>query len=231
MSCRAWGSSAMQTTTNNYEFRIAELEEYHRKEVLSMACTLISLVDLRDSYTGGHSNRVAEYSRGTAVTLGLSYTEMNTVVLAGLLHDIGKIGVPDHVLLKPGKLTDQEFELIKKHPEFGWMALKNAPEFESVALMLLHHHERVDGKGYPGNLKGTQIPLGARIIAVSDSFDALTTDRPYRSARTWNEALDEMYRCRGTQFAPDVLDAFAKSIRTSDKTRHAFKIAAGRRAA
>jgi HD-GYP domain-containing protein (c-di-GMP phosphodiesterase class II) len=97
--------------------------------------------------------------------------------------------------------------------------------------MLLHHHERVDGKGYPGNLKGTQIPLGARIIAVSARFDALTTDRPYRSARTWTEALDEMYRGRGTQFAPDVLDAFSKSIQTSDKTWDAFKNAEGTRAA
>ena len=145
----------MQTTANsNYEFRIAELEEFHRKEVLSMACTLVSLVDLRDSYTGGHSNRVAEYSRGTAVIMGLSYTEMNTVVLAGLLHDIGKIGVPDHVLLKRGKLTDEEFDLIKKHPELGWMALKQVAEFENVGLILLHHHERLDGRGYPGNLKG-----------------------------------------------------------------------------
>jgi HD-GYP domain-containing protein (c-di-GMP phosphodiesterase class II) len=202
----------MQTTTTNYEFRIAELEEHHRKEVLAMACTLVSLVDLRDSYTGGHSSRVAEYSRGIAMTLGLSYTDMNTIVLAALLHDIGKIGVPDHVLLKQGKLTDDEFEFIKKHPEFGWMALKNVPEFENVALILLHHHERMDGRGYPGNLKGAQIPLGARIIAVSDSFDALTTNRPYRNARAWNEALNELYRCRGSQFAPDVLDAFAKSI-------------------
>jgi len=203
----------MQTTANsNYEFRIAELEEFHRKEVLSMACTLVSLVDLRDSYTGGHSNRVAEYSRGTEVTMGLSYTEMNIIVLAGLLHDIGKIGVPDHVLLKRGKLTDEEFELIKKHPELGWMALKQVAEFENVGLILLHHHERVDGGGYRGNLKGAQIPLGARIIAVSDSFDALTTNRPYRSARSWNDALEEMYRCSGTQFAPEVLDAFARSI-------------------
>jgi len=92
------------------------------------------------------------------------------------------------------------------------MALKQVAEFENVGLILLHHHERVDGGGYPGNLKGAQIPLGARIIAVSDSFDALTTNRPYRSARSWNDALEEMYRCRGTQFAPEVLDAFALSI-------------------
>ena len=203
-----------QGTAANDAFRIASLEENQREQVLSMACTLVSLVDLRDSYTGGHSNRVAEYNRGTAVTLGLSYSDTNNSVMAGLLHDIGKIGVPDHVLLKQGKLTDEEFELIKKHPEFGWMALKSVREFEEVSLMLLHHHERIDGRGYPGKLKGAQIPLGAKIIAVSDSFDALTTNRPYRTARSWGEALEELDRCRGTQFEPDVLDAFLKWIQS-----------------
>ena len=203
-----------QGTAANDAFRIASLEENQREQVLSMACTLVSLVDLRDSYTGGHSNRVAEYNRGTAVTLGLSYSNTNDIVMAGLLHDVGKIGVPDHVLLKKGKLTDEEFELIKKHPEFGWMALKSVRAFEEVSLMLLHHHERIDGRGYPGKLKGAQIPLGAKIIAVSDSFDALTTNRPYRTARSWGEALEELDRCRGTQFEPDVLDAFLKWIQS-----------------
>ena len=204
-----------QGTAVNYAFRIANLEESQREQVLSMACTLVSLVDLRDSYTGGHSSRVAEYNRGTAVTLGLSYSDTNNIVMAGLLHDIGKIGVPDHVLLKQGELTEEEFELMKKHPEFGWMALKSVKEFEEVSLMLLHHHERIDGRGYPGNLKGAQIPLGAKIITVSDSFDALTTNRPYRMARSWDEAFEELYRCRGTQFEPDVLDAFFKSIQSA----------------
>ena len=203
-----------QGTAASYAFRIASFEENQREQVLSMACTLVSLVDLRDSYTGGHSNRVAEYNRGTAVTLGLSYSDTNNSVMAGLLHDIGKIGVPDHVLLKQGKLTDEEFELIKKHPEFGWMALKSVREFEEVSLMLLHHHERIDGGGYPGKLKGAQIPLGAKIIAVSDSYDALTTNRPYRTARSQGEALEELVRCRGTQFEPEVLDAFVKWIQS-----------------
>ena len=203
-----------QGTAASYAFRIASFEENQREQVISMACTLVSLLDLRDSYTGGHSNRVAEYNRGTAVTLGLSYSDTNNSVMAGLLHDIGKIGVPDHVLLKQGKLTDEEFELIKKHPEFGWMALKSVREFEEVSLMLLHHHERIDGGGYPGKLKGAQIPLGAKIIAVSDSYDALTTNRPYRTARSQGEALEELVRCRGTQFEPEVLDAFVKWIQS-----------------
>src|SRR5438876_10286123 len=201
-----------QGTAANDAFRIASLEENQREQVLSMACTLVSLLDLRDSYTGGHSNRVAEYNRGTAVTLGLSYSDTNNSVMAGLLHDIGKIGVPDHVLLKQGKLTDEEFELIKKHPEFGWMALKSVREFEEVSLMLLHHHERIDGGGYPGKLKGAQIPFGSKIIAVSDTFDALTTNRPYRTARSREQAFEELHRCCGTQFEPDVLEAFFQSM-------------------
>jgi len=208
-----------QGTAASYAFRIASFEENQREQVLSMACTLVSLVDLRDSYTGGHSNRVAGYNRGTAVTLGLSYSDTNNIVIAGLLHDIGKIGVPDHVLLKQGKLTDEEFELIKKHPEFGWMALKSVKEFEEVSLMLLHHHERIDGGGYPGKLKGAQIPLGAKIIAVGDSYDALTTNRPYRTARSQGEALEELVRCRGTQFEPEVLDAFLKWIQSPVATK------------
>src|SRR5207247_9016411 len=109
-------------------------------------CTLVSLVDLRESDTGGHSNRVAEYNRGIAVTLGLNYSDTNNIVIAGLLHDIGKIGVPDHVLLKEGRLTEEEFELIKKHPEFGWMALKKLKEIEEVSYILLHDHELEHGR-------------------------------------------------------------------------------------
>src|SRR5207247_5320510 len=132
----------------------------------------------------------------------------NNVVIAGLLHDIGKIGVPDHVLLKEGRLTEEEFELIKKHPEFGWMALKNVKEFEEVSLMLLHHHERVDGRGYPGKLKGAQIPFGSKIIAVSDTFDALTTNRPYRTERRREHAFEAFHPACGAHLKPGVMDAF-----------------------
>ena len=177
-----------------------------------MACTLVSLVDLRDAYTGGHSGRVAGYSRSTAVHLGLRDSEIDTVVMAALMHDIGKIGVPDHVLLKAGKLTNEEFAHIKKHPELGWMALKNIDDFKTISLVVLHHHERYDGLGYPGGLRGNEIPLGARIIAVADTYDALTTNRPYRTARSQQEALEELERCSDTQFDSQVLSAFLDSI-------------------
>jgi putative two-component system response regulator len=199
---------AQDAISSNLRFRIAELEVNHRKHVLAMACSLISLVDLRDCYTAGHSNRVAGMCRGICVTLGLGYDDTDRIVTAGLLHDIGKIGVPDHVLLKPGRLTDEEFEIIRKHPELGWISLRDIPDFDDIGMLLLHHHERIDGKGYPGGLRGNEIPMGSRIIAVADTFDALTSDRPYRRACPREEAFDEMHRCSGTQLDPDALHAF-----------------------
>jgi HD-GYP domain-containing protein (c-di-GMP phosphodiesterase class II) len=144
--------------------------------------------------------------------MGLGDDDTESVVLAASLHDIGKIGVPDHVLLKPGPLEIDEFEWIKKHPEYGWMALRNVEGFQAESLMVLHHHERLDGRGYPGGLKGTEIPLGSRIITVADSFDALTTDRPYRKARSHSAALEEIVRCVGVQFDAAVVAAFSAAI-------------------
>jgi len=190
-----------------------EFEDRYRKQVLAMACTLVSLVDLRDAYTGGHSSRVAGYARTTAVRLGFRDSEVDSVVMAALLHDIGKISVPDQVLLKRGSLTTEEFAHIRKHPELGWMALKNIDDFKSISLTVLHHHERMDGGGYPGGLKTNEIPLGSRIIAVADSYDALTTDRPYRLARTQAQAIEELLACEITQFDSRVLAAFLDSLR------------------
>jgi HD-GYP domain-containing protein (c-di-GMP phosphodiesterase class II) len=172
----------------------------------------VSLVDLRDSYTGGHSTRVAAYTRAIGVQLGLEERNLETIVLAASLHDIGKIGVPDHVLLKPGKLTEEEFEYIRKHSEFGWMVLRNLEGMEAASLMLLHHHERFGGGGYPGDLSGEDIPLGARMIAVSDAYDALTTDRPYRQGRAHEGAIEEILRHVKTQFDPIMVDAFVESF-------------------
>jgi HD-GYP domain-containing protein (c-di-GMP phosphodiesterase class II) len=193
-----------------YQFK--EMEDRYKKQFLATACTLVSLVDLRDSYTGGHSSRVGTYTRAIGVRLGLPEEQLEQVVMAALLHDIGKIGVPDHVLLKAGALTTDEFAQIKKHPELGWMALKNMGDFKSLGLIVLHHHERMDGGGYPGGLKGSAIPLGSRIIAVADSYDALTTERPYRKARSQQEAVDEMLSCVESQFDPRVLAAFLDSL-------------------
>ncbi|HYR91585.1 MAG TPA: HD-GYP domain-containing protein [Terriglobia bacterium] len=194
------------------EYRIAQLEDRARDQTLAMACSLVSLVDLRDRYTGGHSARVASYVRDTAVRLCLPDEETENIVLAASLHDIGKIGVPDQILLEPGKLTEEQFACIRKHSEWGWMAVRNVDGFHQAALLILHHHERLDGKGYPSRLRGTEIPLGARLIAVADTFDALTTNRPYRAAYTLDIALNELQRCAGKQLDPDVVEAFCASI-------------------
>jgi HD-GYP domain-containing protein (c-di-GMP phosphodiesterase class II) len=199
-------------------FRIAELEDHAAQQTLAMASTLISLIDLRDRYTGGHSFRVANCSRQIAIHLGLPQEETEEVVLAASLHDIGKIGVPDCVLLKEGGLTEEEFGWIRMHPEWGWTAIRNVDDFRSASLVVLHHHERLDGRGYPGNLRGTEIPLGSRIIAVADSYDALTTDRPYRKGRPPEEAVKEIVRCSGTQFDEQVVKAFCESLSRNEST-------------
>jgi HD-GYP domain-containing protein (c-di-GMP phosphodiesterase class II) len=193
-------------------FHVTRLEDKYREQVLTMASTLVSLVDLKDSYTGGHSTRVATYSKLIALELNLNETELETIVMAASLHDVGKIGVPDHILLKEGRLTDEEFECIKKHSEFGWMVLRNIEGFQDASMMLLHHHERFGGGGYPGELQGHQIPLGARIIAVADTFDALTTNRPYRKGRSEKEAIQEIVRCSQTQFDPPIVQAFLRTM-------------------
>jgi HD-GYP domain-containing protein (c-di-GMP phosphodiesterase class II) len=191
---------------------MAELEDRAAQQTLAMASTLISLVDLRDRYTAGHSFRVANFSRQIAVHLRLPHEETEEVVLAASLHDIGKIGVPDCVLLKEGGLTEEEFGWIRMHPEWGWTAIRNVDDFRRASLVILHHHERLDGRGYPGNLRGTEIPLGSRIIAVADSYDALTSDRPYRKGRSTDEAVKEIIRCSGTQFDEQIVKAFCESL-------------------
>jgi HD-GYP domain-containing protein (c-di-GMP phosphodiesterase class II) len=199
-------------TPQETQYRITQLEDRFQRQTLAMATSLVSLIDLRDRYTGGHSQRVARYVRGIGMQLCLPDEETEMIVFAASLHDIGKIGVPDHILLKPGRLTDDEFEWIRKHPEWGWMAIRSVDGFQDAALLILHHHERLDGQGYPSRLRGAEIPLGARIIAVADSYDALTTNRPYRTARTRAEALNELFRCQDVQFDREVLNAFCASL-------------------
>jgi len=171
---------------------------------------LANALDVRDSETGGHSDRVLQYMELLIEEVGADTGSTQMLRRGALLHDIGKIGVPDNILRKPAALSESEWVTMKKHPEFGARIVAGIPFLEDVARIVRHHHERWDGKGYPDGLAGEDIPLGARIFSVADSFDAMTSDRPYRRAMTIDDACAEVARCRGTQFDPAVADAFAR---------------------
>ncbi len=172
--------------------------------------SLVSAVDANDAYTCGHSLRVALYARQLGEAAGLVPTTLDRIYLAGLLHDIGKIGVDTRVLRKAGRLTDDEFAQIRQHPVVGHHILSGIPQVHDVLPGVLHHHERYDGRGYPHKLAGADIPLMARILAVADSFDAMTSDRNYRHARPAAKALAEVAQCAGTQFDPTLAKLFCR---------------------
>lgn len=179
-----------------------------QKAYLESIQTLRYTVEAKDTYTRGHSDRVSEYSVLIGQKLGLSEDNINTLRIGGLFHDIGKIGVPDSILLKPGKLTDDEYSEIKNHPTIGAHILSSATIFQELIPVVKHHHERYDGHGYPGRLKGDEIPYLARIAAVADTFDAMTSKRTYRDSLELDTVKAEIERCKGTQFDPQIADAF-----------------------
>lgn len=171
--------------------------------------SLVAALDVRDQETRGHSQRVANHSLDIAKILGMSdEQELATIYRGALMHDVGKIGVPDAILLKPAKLTDDEWQFMRKHPAMGYRILAQVPYLRPTAKIVLAHHERWDGDGYPRRLKGENIPLGARIFAICDTYDAIISDRPYRAGQTPDEALKEILRCAGSQFDPKVVEAF-----------------------
>jgi HD-GYP domain-containing protein (c-di-GMP phosphodiesterase class II) len=174
----------------------------------SLICALNQLLDLKDLNTGVHSTRLAEWALHVAGELSLDESVLADIEVAALLHDIGKIGIPDAILQKPAKLTDAEYDLMKKHPEYGWAVLRHVPGMERASLMILHHHESYNGKGYPAGLKGEEIPMGSRIVSVIDAFDAMVSSRPYREGLPFEEAERRLLQARGIQFDPDVVDRF-----------------------
>jgi diguanylate cyclase (GGDEF)-like protein len=175
------------------------------------AASLAKAVDARDTYTGSHSTRVAELSAWIAHRLGLDREHIELTRLAGSLHDLGKLAIPEEILRKPGPLTDPERLVLQRHPEIGHRMLESLG-VDPVAEWVLHHHERWDGTGYPERLRGEEIPLGARIIFVADAYDAMTSDRAYRGRLTPREAIEELQRCSGTQFDPEIVAAFAREL-------------------
>ena len=173
---------------------------------------LAAAVDARDHYTRNHSEQVSKYALMIGRGLGLNEGEIELLQKAGLLHDVGKIGIPDYVLNKPSSLTKEEAEIIRTHPAMGESIIRNSRSLDAVLPAILHHHERYDGKGYPAGLAGKDIPLLARIIAVADSFDALQANRPYRKSLTAREAVNEVRKNSGTQFDPEIVEAFVSQI-------------------
>jgi len=188
--------------------RETEIQE-ETKETLAF---LASVVDDKIPDTFNHSKRVADYARQICYKLKLNEEEINIIIEAARMHDIGKIAIPDNILFKRGKLTKEEYDIIKEHAAKGEQIVNKLSQFKKGANIIRHHHERFDGTGYPDNLKGDDIPLGSRIIAIADAFDAMTTFRLYSTPKTIEDALHELEANKGTQFDPDIADVFIQMV-------------------
>lgn len=192
---------------------------------------LVAALEAKDSYTCGHSTRVADMAYELGQLAGLQDEALEDLHLAAHLHDIGKIGIPDQVLNKDGPLTCEEKEIIQSHPVIGYQILARSSHQKYLAKLVLHHHERYDGKGYPEGLKGEQIPLGSRIIAICDAIDAMTSERPYRKGLSNEECWEEIWRNQGLQFDPELVKLLGKlkGVRKKfdtpipDKSKYHFK--------
>ena len=202
-----------QSYQGRLETSIRELDQRNKEQFVGQIQMAVRMLEKKDVYTRGHSQRVSRYAVKTAVVLGLSGNVLDQIRLGGELHDIGKIGTRDSVLQKPGPLTPLEFEEIKKHVTEGEEILEPLRRENPLVLQIVRsHHERLDGSGFPDGLKGEAIPLVARIVAVVDAFDAMTTNRSYRSPRPADEALEELHRLAGVQFDSEVVAAFHQAF-------------------
>lgn len=203
-------ATLMSTTAAILAMQAANMEMIREKEqiLVNVVRSLVSAIEAKDVYTRGHSERVALYTRRLAEEMGYLEDESERIYLAALLHDVGKIGVADSTLKKQGKLTDDEYAEISKHPDEGWAILCDMKQLRYVLPGVLHHHERWDGRGYPDKLAGTDIPLDGRVMAVADAYDAMTSDRPYRSGMPSEKAEAIICEGAGTQWDPECVNAF-----------------------
>lgn len=204
------GISASEAALSSAEldWRVRDLENQLRLLRTGAICALNQMLDLKDLNTGLHSTRLAEWAVRLGQELGLSDSGLRDLEVGAILHDIGKVGVPDGILNKPAALDPEERKQIEKHPEYGWAILRVIPGFKPASLLVLHHHERMDGKGYPAGLNHAEIPLGSRIISVIDAFDAMVSDRSYRKGLTAEEAVRRLLADSGTQFDSEVVRLF-----------------------
>jgi response regulator RpfG family c-di-GMP phosphodiesterase len=195
---------AVQRQTSELRETLAHLHEASE----STLDALVAALDAREHETRAHSKRVGDYTVYLAKRLGIQGEALETIRRGAMLHDIGKIGIPDHILLKPARLTEGEWREMRRHPQIGYWILSGIEQLKNAADIVLCHHERYDGSGYPRRLKGEQIAPGARIFSVTDSLDAMTSDRPYHRGISWEEARTEIAANAGTQFDPAVVDEF-----------------------
>jgi putative nucleotidyltransferase with HDIG domain len=217
-------------TFNDLMSSIGEAEAQTEAAYTGAIRALAAALDARDPYTAGHSERVSVVSVAIGRQLGLAAEAVEIVRLGALLHDIGKIGIPDDVLRKPGRLTAAEYDTIKQHPVLGAIILRSVPFLARHLEIVELHHERPDGRGYPYGLRGDDIPLAARIVHVADAYDAMTSARAYRRARPAGEALRELWRCAGTEFHAEIVGALATalpSLTSSDVRVEAFESVGG----
>ncbi len=207
-------ASLMEAAAAIMAVHASNTELFHQKDKLLIGTirAMMYVIEAKDQYTRGHSDRVARIARRLGRQLKLSSRECDQIYISGLVHDIGKIGIPDHILNKPGRLTEDEFNQIKKHPRKGFKILKSLEQIENVLPGVLYHHESIDGTGYPEGLKGDQIPLVARILAVSDSYDAMTSDRPYRKGMDQSKAEEILMNGAGQQWDLQVVKAFFAAL-------------------
>lgn len=206
-------SIAQMNQIKHINSELSDTYEKLEQAYLESIQTLRYTVEVKDSYTRGHSDRVSEYSVLLGKHLGLPQSDLDTLRVGGLFHDIGKIGVPDAILQKNGKLDDDEYSQIKQHPNIGIHILSHAKIFQNILPIVEHHHEKFDGTGYPSRLAGNDIPYLARIAAVADSFDAMASRRAYRNSLPLDFIIDEFEKCKGSQFDPKIADVFLDILR------------------
>lgn len=214
----------MASVILNQQDKLAEYARGLEESYLSTVKILATSIDARDDYTMQHSTRVAALSLLLAEEMGLGIDELRELEVAALVHDLGKIRIPDHILKKAGPLNDDEFQRVRRHPRDGADILGHSQALRRFIPSVLHHHECYDGRGYPDGLRGEAIPLFAAIISIADTYDAMTTSRPYRAGLTAEAAIEEIIRCRGTQFNPRLTDNFVAALRVQNHHPRAFTI-------